>query len=149
MNINDAYLWLKSIEGVTNNNINQIESNNIDIKDLINFSDKEIYNLKNINTNIKENIVKYKSLTYLEEIKSNLEKKFIKYVSIYDESYPSNLKHIYDAPKILFYKGNLDVLKNKIKNLKLCFPLTKINNNWVVEFVDSEGNHIELTAPIK
>ncbi len=114
MNINDAYLWLKSIEGVTNNNINQIESNNIDIKDLINFSDKEIYNLKNINTNIKENIVKYKSLTYLEEIKSNLEKKFIKYVSIYDESYPSNLKHIYDAPKILFYKGNLDVLKNNI-----------------------------------
>ncbi len=114
MNINDVYLWLKSIEGVTNNNINQIESNNIDIKDLINFSDKEIYNLKNINTNIKENIVKYKSLTYLEEIKSNLEKKFIKYVSIYDESYPSNLKHIYDAPKILFYKGNLDVLKNNI-----------------------------------
>ena len=51
MNINDAYLWLKSIEGVTNNNINQIESNNIDIKDLINFSEKEIYNLKNINTN--------------------------------------------------------------------------------------------------
>lgn len=41
MNINDVYLWLKSIEGVTNNNINQIESNNIDIKDLINFSDKE------------------------------------------------------------------------------------------------------------
>ena len=42
MNINDAYLWLKSIEGVTNNNINQIESNNIDIKDLINFSEKYI-----------------------------------------------------------------------------------------------------------
>ena len=43
MNINDAYLWLKSIEGVTNNNINQIESNNIDIKDLIQ-GDKENYN---------------------------------------------------------------------------------------------------------
>ena len=24
------------------------------------------------------------------------------------------MKHIYDAPKILFYKGNLDVLKNNI-----------------------------------
>lgn len=44
---------------------------------------------------------------------------------------------------------NLDVLKSKIKDLELCFPLTKINNNWVVEFIDSEGNHIELTAPIK
>ena len=32
MNINDVYLWLNSIEGITNNNINQIESNNIDIK---------------------------------------------------------------------------------------------------------------------
>ncbi|MFQ9924156.1 MAG: VOC family protein [Beduini sp.] len=43
---------------------------------------------------------------------------------------------------------SLDVLKNKIKNLEICFPLTKIKNNWVVEFIDSEGNHIELTAPI-
>lgn len=114
MNINDAYLWLKSIDGITNNNINQIESNDIDIKNLINFSDKEIYNLKNINTNIKKNIVKYKSQIYLDEIKSNLEKKSISYISIYDELYPSNLRNIYDAPKILFYKGNLDILKNNI-----------------------------------
>lgn len=44
--------------------------------------------------------------------------------------------------------ANLEVLKRKIKELELCFPLTQINTNWVVEFVDSEGNHIELTAPI-
>lgn len=44
---------------------------------------------------------------------------------------------------------NLDILQNKIKNLEICFSLTKIKNNWVVEFVDSEGNHIELTAPVK
>ena len=73
MNINDVYLWLKSIEGVTNNNINQIESNNIDIKDLINFSDKEIYNLKNINTNIKENIVKYKIVQKVVEYQSQID----------------------------------------------------------------------------
>lgn len=114
MNINDAYLWLTSIKGITNNNINQIESNDIDIKELINFSDKEIYNLKNINTNIKKNIVKYKSPFYLDEIKSNLEKECISYVSIYDELYPSNLKNIYNPPKVLFYKGNLDILKNNI-----------------------------------
>ena len=108
MDINDIYLWLTSIKGISNNNIKQIESNDIDIKNLINYSDKEIYDLKNINTNIKENIVKYKSLTYLDKIKLNLEKQGINYVSIYDELYPNNLKHIYDAPKILFYKGNLN-----------------------------------------
>lgn len=41
---------------------------------------------------------------------------------------------------------NIDILKHKIQNLKICFPLTKIGENWVVEFIDTEGNHIELTA---
>ena len=41
-----------------------------------------------------------------------------------------------------------EILKNKIEDLELCFPLTQINTNWVVEFIDSEGNHIELTAPV-
>ena len=44
---------------------------------------------------------------------------------------------------------NVDILKDKIKDLEICFPLTKIGGNWVAEFVDTEGNHIEITAPIK
>ncbi|MDE5582125.1 MAG: VOC family protein [Ruminococcus sp.] len=43
---------------------------------------------------------------------------------------------------------SLEILNKKIKNIELCFPLTKIGRNWVVEFIDSEGNHIELTAPV-
>lgn len=43
---------------------------------------------------------------------------------------------------------NIEILKNKIEGLELCFPLTQIGNNWVVEIVDSESNHIEITAPI-
>lgn len=38
-------------------------------------------------------------------------------------------------------------LKKKIQGLELCFPLTRIGKNWVAEFVDPEGNHIEITAP--
>ena len=114
MNINDAYLWLKSISGINNNTIDKIELNNINVKDLINFSNNEIYNLKNINSNIKENIVKYKSLTYLDKIKEDLYKNSIEYISIYDERYPENLKNIHNAPKILFYKGDINLLKNNI-----------------------------------
>ena len=44
---------------------------------------------------------------------------------------------------------SLEILKKKIENLKICFPLTKIESNYVAEFIDSEGNHIELTTPIK
>ena len=43
---------------------------------------------------------------------------------------------------------NIDILKQKIGNLELCFPLTKIGKNWVAEFIDSEGNHIELTTTV-
>lgn len=41
-----------------------------------------------------------------------------------------------------------DILKHKLKKLKVIFPLKQIGSNWVSEFEDSEGNHIELTAPV-
>lgn len=44
---------------------------------------------------------------------------------------------------------SLEILKTKTKDLQICFPLTQIGENWVIEFVDSEGNHIELTTPIQ
>lgn len=44
---------------------------------------------------------------------------------------------------------NIGILKNKIKHLKLYFPLTRIDETWVVEFIDSKGNHIEVSAPIE
>lgn len=105
----DIYLWLKSIKGVTNKTIELIEDNCLNIENLINVSDKEIYDLKNINTNIKESIVKYKSLSYLDKIKENLYSKSIEYICSDDENYPTNLKYIYDVPKVLFYKGNINI----------------------------------------
>ena len=48
-------------------------------------------------------------------------------------------------PSICFQ--SLEELNKKISGKELCFPLTKIGKNWVAEFVDSEGNHIEVYAP--
>ena len=31
---------------------------------------------------------------------------------------------------------------------EICFPLMKIGKNWVAEFVDSEGNHVEVYTAI-
>ncbi len=44
---------------------------------------------------------------------------------------------------------SLAVLRGKLVGQTLCFPLTRIGSNWVAEIVDSEGNHIEMTAPAK
>ena len=64
MELKDAYLWLRNIDGVTDNVISKIEDSGVNISQLFYFSDKDIYDLQNINTNIKQNIVKYKSIEY-------------------------------------------------------------------------------------
>lgn len=110
MDKKDAYLWLKSIDKISNSIIDKILQNGLKVEDILNLSDKEIYEMENINLNIKENIVKYKSLAYLDDIKEKLRHRDIKYVSIEDNHYPSKLKNIYNAPKLLYYKGNINLL---------------------------------------
>lgn len=112
--IKDVYLFLSSLEGVCSLSIEKIENSGIDFENLLNLKEKDILNIKNINTNIKKNIVKYKSKTYLEEIKYNLDKNDIKYVCINEENYPSSLKNIYNPPKVIFYKGNINIFKDKL-----------------------------------
>lgn len=44
---------------------------------------------------------------------------------------------------------SLDVFRKKLRGVRVCFPVTQIGSNWVAEFIDSEGNHIELTTPCR
>lgn len=44
---------------------------------------------------------------------------------------------------------SLDDIKKVLGNTQLVFPITQIGNNWVAEFSDSEGNHIEITTPVQ
>lgn len=45
--------------------------------------------------------------------------------------------------------SSIEILKSKIKNNNIVFPLTKLGKNYVAEIEDSEGNHIEITTPVK
>lgn len=49
-----------------------------------------------------------------------------------------------------FEVNNINKLTEKLLelNAEINFPLTKINNNWVSEFKDSEGNEIEVYCKI-
>lgn len=60
-----------------------------------------------------------------------------------------NEKHSWGSnclPSITF--PDKDVLENKLAKYKIVFPLTRIKDNWVAEIVDSEDNHIEVTASV-
>jgi predicted enzyme related to lactoylglutathione lyase len=43
---------------------------------------------------------------------------------------------------------NLDILEKVLKKVPVVFQLIQIKDNWVAEFEDSEGNRLEITAPV-
>ena len=110
----DAYLWLNSINGISNKTIEIIKDNRVNIEELIYLSNKEIYDLKNINLKIKENIVKYKSLNFVDNVKNKLNKEKVEFISIEDKGYPEQLKYIHNAPSMLFYKGDISIINENI-----------------------------------
>ena len=112
MDKKDIYLWLLSIGGIGNKTIEKIEDNIKDIEQLIDLSDKDILKIENLNLNIKQNIVKYKSHAYIDSLKENLYKHGVSYIGKNESIYPSKLRHISNAPSVLFYKGDINQLKN-------------------------------------
>ena len=60
-----------------------------------------------------------------------------------------NEKHIFGSnclPSLHF--DTLEKMKEKLEGKEICFPLMQIGKNWVAEFVDSEGNHIEVYTAV-
>jgi len=49
------------------------------------------------------------------KLEVEINKTDIKYITIIDKEYPSLLKQIYDPPVVIYYKGNINVLKYKYK----------------------------------
>lgn len=71
-----------------------------DIAQILKISTEDIYNLS-IDFNKK----------YITGLKNFLVKKDIKYLVYFDKNYPRFLKEIFDPPLVLFYKGNIDLVK--------------------------------------
>ena len=109
--INDALLVL-----------NYIRKSNITILNMI--STGEINSLIDINLNRNKSsfidevefskIKDFLNNDGLEKYKEELYKRDIKYITILDENYPVYLKDIYNAPSILFYKGEFPARTNNI-----------------------------------
>ncbi|MFW0862128.1 MAG: DNA-processing protein DprA [Candidatus Komeilibacteria bacterium] len=50
-----------------------------------------------------------------EKLEEEINKTDIKYITIIDKEYPLLLKQIYDPPVVIYYKGNINILKYKYK----------------------------------
>ncbi|MFM1581960.1 DNA-processing protein DprA [Helcococcus bovis] len=101
---NDVILFLNILK------INNLRIRNFISEGLLNiFLDIKAENIDKLlflNDNEKENIKYNFNKFNLEDYKYKLEIAGIKYITILDKNYPQRLRNIYDAPAIIYYKGN-------------------------------------------
>ncbi|MEE5992467.1 MAG: DNA-processing protein DprA [Oscillospiraceae bacterium] len=111
MNENDAFLlWLEMIFGVANPKVSTMIQKYGDARTLY-------YVLHDPETKLMDEREKKcfanTSLEKAYQILEYCEKNHIRVMSQEDSGYPDGLRHIYNAPLILFYRGNPELLKNE------------------------------------
>lgn len=117
------YLYfLTRVKNLGNVKIKNILSANKNLDERYLFSYEFLKKTDGINEVLAGNIISArKNFSAIEKdfesILKRSEKADIRIISIADEDYPSNLKNIYDAPVILYYKGNLT--KNDVFSLSV------------------------------
>lgn len=85
-----------------------------DAADIFKAKRKTLEAIEGIGTAVAHSIVNWQDLTFAEaELQSCIDQS-ITVLHYFHPDYPSRLRHCYDAPAVLFYKGNADLNKQKI-----------------------------------
>ena len=84
-----------------------------DPEKIYNLEKLELHNNDFLQNEEIEKIVSLKNMKKIEYFIEYMKNKNIKIITINDEEYPQKLKNIYDYPILLYYKGNIEILKRK------------------------------------
>jgi DNA processing protein len=106
------WIWLSRIDGLGPIKIKELLKIYNSPEVIWNLTKEELMNVDGIGENIANKILYVKYRQNLEQYVSYMQKYNIGVISIQDEEYPENLKNIYDSPIVLYYKGNINLLKN-------------------------------------
>lgn len=100
------YLWLNSIKGISAVHIARLINYFGDAKNVYENDDTNLYKqVSGIGDITAVNIAKNKDLSKISQKLSYIEENGVKYITYENDFYPVLLKQIYDAPPILYYKG--------------------------------------------
>ncbi len=109
----DYWVWLSSIRGVGSIRklrlLNEFKSPEAIYK----VSSEELIKINGIDEKTCNIIRNSKNEEYINNISKYMTDNNIKYINIFDDEYPLLLKKIYDAPIVLFYKGNIELISKR------------------------------------
>ena len=107
----EYWIWLSRIEGLGPIKTRQLLDRFKTPEEIWKLSKEELMKIKGIGEKIADNIVDVSYRENLEQYVEYMKKYNIGMITVFDENYPERLKHIYDAPMLLYYKGNKKLLK--------------------------------------
>lgn len=106
----EYWIWLSRIEGLGPIKIKELLKQYKTPENIWKLNKNELMQTKGIGENIANNILKKEYRENLEQYVKYMKKYNIGIITLKDKDYPKNLLHIYDAPAILYYKGNKELL---------------------------------------
>ncbi|MEW5692415.1 MAG: DNA-processing protein DprA [Candidatus Hydrogenedentota bacterium] len=112
MNEREALILLNLVDGFGPVRISKALESFRDITRIFTAKRDELLNIPGWNNAVVENFKKI-DFSLLEKEKENINRYKLKYLTILDKEYPEVLKKIYDPPVILYYKGDIEKLKER------------------------------------
>ncbi len=129
------WIWLSRIEGLGPIKIKQLLEIYKTPKIIWKLSKEELIKAKGIGEIIANQILDERYRKDLEQYIKYMEKYHIGMITILDEDYPRKLRNIYDAPVVLYYKGNRKLLScNKVIAIVGCRNCSKYGENISTKF---------------
>ncbi len=101
----------------------------------------KLLSVTGINVSLAKNIVAYKNFENELEEAAFIEKENISAYSIVDEAYPYYLKHCYDAPYLIFYKGSCNWNKRNIISIVGTRKMSEYGKQTVERLIQEISNY--------
>lgn len=110
------WIWLSRIEGLGPIKMKELLETYHTPERIWSLTKEELMKIKGIGEKMADQIAKVEYRQNLKQYVDYMKQYGIGIITIFDDDYPESLKHIYDTPIILFYKGNRELLghPNKI-----------------------------------
>lgn len=106
----EYWIWLSRIEGLGPIKIKELLKQYKTPENIWELDKNKLMQTKGIGENIANSILKKEYRENLEQYVKYMKKYNIGIITIEDKDYPKKLLHIYDAPAILYYKGDKKLL---------------------------------------
>lgn len=104
------WIWLSTIKELENKKIKLLLNKMENIEKIYNATKAELLQIKGIDEKLADKITDKENKNKIKKYQEYMHKNQIGILSYKSDKYPEKLKHIYDKPFYLYYRGNIEIL---------------------------------------